>query len=180
MCASFRQIGRKSDTLHVNLAGKGSYFLWSLPQRKDVIANNCVMVGGTRLPLFQIRSVGIVSQVTGLYARLNELVNRNIHVELQKGGNLYIEFGTYRRDTLLEHPVIEERGTRACNIILVFDDATSLDIGYDYVHDHIVVIHALLDKRGGVDILALHLSLCVLRENPHLQVGQFIENLIVV
>ena len=92
---------------HVDLTGKRGYLLLYcivlalgivlvLPKRKtfrkDIVANNHIVVCWARLASFQIRPIGIVGQSACFYTRFDEPVDRGVHVELVDGRYLYVAF----------------------------------------------------------------------------------------
>ena len=138
------------------------------------------MIRRERLSLFHIGSVGVIHQASFLYGSLDKLVDRHIHIKLQKGRNLNIEFRTNRGNTVLKHPVVEEHRSRTGNLVLVFDDAARLNFRHSHMHHQIIIVHPFTDKLCGADFLPLHLSLRIFGKDTNLQIRQFVEDILVL
>ena len=84
-------IRRRGDSRLDNLTGKDGYLL-SLRFRKNIVANDFIVVRDTSLTSLQVCPVGIVSQMANLNARCDKLIDGDIHLELQEGRNIYVGF----------------------------------------------------------------------------------------
>ena len=87
MCAAFGHGCRRGHTGREDLTGKVGD---RLSFGRDIVAYNLIMVGNTGFGLLHIGTIGIIRHMTDLYARLDELVDGNIHLELQESRYLYV------------------------------------------------------------------------------------------
>ena len=57
---------------------------------KDIVTNYGIVVGGTSHAPLHVCPVAVVCYMTDLYIPFDELVDRNIHLELQESRNIHV------------------------------------------------------------------------------------------